>query len=112
MVPVFGGPQAPPPLRVGLGVLLAVLCLPRLRGSVPALAPALWALLLAREAAVGLTLGFVASLAFRAAESAGHLGDILRGANVAEVLAPGSGERTSRLGGLMLLLSVVIFLGL
>jgi type III secretory pathway component EscT len=34
------------------------------------------AALLVREAAVGLTLGFVASLIFRAAEGAGRLTDV------------------------------------
>jgi flagellar biosynthetic protein FliR len=112
MVPAFGGPNAPAPLRVGLGLGLAVLCLPRLAGQVPDAAPALWILLLAREAAVGLTLGFVASLIFRAAEGAGRLTDVLRGANLAEVISPVSGGRTSPLGELSALVAIVIFLEL
>ena len=87
MIPAFGGPLVPAPVRVGLGLALAALCLPRLIGQVPGQAGALlWALLLAREIAVGVTLGFVGSLIFRAAEAAGRLTDILRGANLAEVL--------------------------
>jgi flagellar biosynthetic protein FliR len=69
-----------------------------------------WILLIGREVAVGLTLGFVGSLVFRAAETAGRLTDILRGANLAEVLNPISDERTSPLGDVTLLLAVVIFL--
>lgn len=112
MVPAFGGPAVPAPLRVGLGLGLAVLCLPRLAGQVPDAAPALWALLLAREVAVGLTLGFVASLVFRAAELAGRLTDLFRGADLAEVISPLSGARSSPLGQVTLLLAVVIFLEL
>lgn len=112
LVPAFGGPHLSAPIRVGLGLGLAVLCLPRLAGQVPDAGAALWVLLLARELAVGLTLGFVASLIFRAAESAGRLTDVLRGANLAEVISPVSGGRTSPLGELTALLAIVIFLEL
>jgi flagellar biosynthetic protein FliR len=112
LVPAFGGPNVPSPIRVGLGLGLAVLCLPRLAGQVPDAGAALWLLLLVREAAVGLTLGFVASLIFRAAEGAGRLTDVLRGANLAEVISPVSGGGTSPLGELTALLAIVIFLEL
>jgi flagellar biosynthetic protein FliR len=112
LVPAFGGPNVPAPIRLGLGLGLAVLCLPRLAGQVPDAGPALWIVLLAREAAVGLTLGFVASLVFRAAESAGRLTDLFRGANLAEVISPVSGGRTSPLGELTALLAILIFLEL
>src|SRR5881392_2887348 len=97
MVPAFGGPNVPSFLRLALGLGLAVLWLPWLAGQVSEAGPVLWTLLLAREAAVGLTLGFVASLIFRAAEGAGRLTDIFRGANLAEVISPVSGGRTSPL---------------
>jgi type III secretion protein SpaR/YscT/HrcT len=112
MLPAFGGPHVPGQVRVGLGLALAVLCLPLLSGQVPQASPLLWMLLLAREVAVGVTLGFVSTLVFRAAESAGRLTDILRGANLAEALNPVAEERTSPLGDVTLLLAVVIFLEL
>jgi flagellar biosynthesis protein FliR len=111
MVPAFGGPHVPAHIRVGLGLALAVLCLPRIWGQVPDSGPTLWILLLFREVAVGLTLGFAVSAIFRAAEAAGRLTDIVRGANMAEVLSPLEG-RTSPLGDVFLLLAVVIFLEL
>jgi type III secretion protein SpaR/YscT/HrcT len=113
MIPAFGGPLVPAPVRLGLGLALSLLCLPRLESQVPGAASALlWGLLVAREVAVGLTLGFVGALVFRGAEVAGRLTDILRGANLAEVLSPLSEERSSPLGQITLLLSVVIFLEL
>jgi type III secretion protein SpaR/YscT/HrcT len=113
LVPAFGGVHLSPVVRLGLGVGLSVLCLPRLGAMTPLEAgPALWVVLLAREAAVGLTLGFVASLIFRAAETAGRITDVARGANLAEVLSPSSGERASPLGEVTALLAVVIFLEL
>jgi flagellar biosynthetic protein FliR len=113
LLPPTGGTHVPARVRVGLGLALALLCLPRLAGQVPDTAgPLTWLLLLGREVAVGATLGFVGSLLFHAAESAGRLIDILRGANLAEVVNPLSDERTSPLGDLTLLLAVVIFLEL
>jgi flagellar biosynthesis protein FliR len=112
LIPAFGGPHVPAQVRMGLGLALAVLCLPRLGGQVPQAGPLVWILLVAREGAVGVTLGFVSSLVFRAAETAGRLTDVLRGANLAEVLNPVADERTSPLGDVTLLLAVVIFLEL
>lgn len=117
MVPGLGGPRVPPEVRVGLGVLLAILCLPILVPAVAASAAALsgagplfWLILLVRELLVGLTVGLCAGAAFRAAEAAGRLADILRGANLAEVLSPTSDERTSPTADLYLFVTVVVFL--
>lgn len=131
LVPALGGPRVAPEIRVGLGLLLAVLCLPillpavdgagtsSLSLSVAAAAPASgvlgigpvgWIILVVRESLVGLTVGLCAGAAFRAAEAAGRLADILRGANLAEVLSPTSDERNSPLGDLYLFVAIVVFL--
>ena len=68
--------------------------------------------MLARELVVGLGLGLVVSFAFRAAETAGRLVDVLRGASLAEVLVPTSDERASPVGALYLLLATLLFLEL
>lgn len=114
LVPALGGHHLPAPLRVGLGMSMALLVLPALVPGVSAFAavagPAGWALLLGREVLVGLTVGLVASFVFRAAEMAGRLADVLRGANFAEVISPAAEERTSALGSLYVVLAVLIFL--
>lgn len=111
LVPAFGGANLPAFVRLGLGLCLSLLCLPRTVGFVaPTDGVAFWFLLLLREAAVGFTVGFVASCVFRAAEMAGRLTDILRGANMAEVLSPVSEGRTSPLGDVSLMLVVLLFL--
>jgi type III secretory pathway component EscT len=114
MVGPLGGLRLPGPARVGLSVLLAGLAGPLLLQSAAAAslaeaAGARLALLLGRELLVGLVLGLVASAAFRAAEVAGHLGDTLRGANLAEVLDPTSGERASPLAALYVLIASLVF---
>ena len=113
LVPALGGPRVAAEVRVGLGLMLAVLCLPAL-ASLPlgGLGPVGWGLLVARELFVGLTVGLCVGAAFRAAEAAGRLVDLARGANLAEVLSPLSDERTSPTGDLYLFLSVIAFLEL
>lgn len=114
LVPALGGPRVAGPVRVGLGVMLAVLCLPALASSplLTVTGPWGWILLVARELFVGLTVGLCVGAAFRAAEAAGRLVDLARGANLAEVLSPLSDERTSPTGDLYLFVSVIAFLEL
>lgn len=113
LVPALGGPRVPGQVRIGLGVMLAVLCLPALASApLDLLGPVGWVLLIGRELFVGLTVGLCVGAAFRAAESAGRLVDLARGANLAEVLSPLSDERTSPTGDLYLFVSVIAFLEL
>ena len=108
-IPAFGGPSLPGQIRVAMGFGLALVCLPVLAGSPPAGGAVLWVLLVAREVMVGCVMGFVGACLFRAAEAAGGFTDVLRGANMAEAIAPASRARSSPLGALMLLLAVVVF---
>ena len=128
LVPAFGGRDLPAAVRLGLGSVLAALALPRVMGSLVAVAGVAvargaagewasvgllgWVVLAAREVLIGATVGLVVSFAFRAAEAAGALVDVVRGANLGEVLAPASETRTSPVGALYLLLASVIFLEL
>jgi type III secretion protein SpaR/YscT/HrcT len=110
LIPAFGGPNLPARVRLALGFALSALCFPLVAGRLPSGGAVLWSLLLLREVGVGLVMGFVAACMFRAVEAAGWLTDVLRGANLAEVIAPEQGSRSSPLGELLLLLAVVIFL--
>ncbi len=114
LVGPLGGARLPAPARAGLALLLAGLAAPALLASAAAagldrVSTGRLILLLAREVVVGAVLGLVASAAFRAAESAGHLADTLRGANLAEVLAPTTEERGSPLAVLYLLVATLVF---
>jgi flagellar biosynthesis protein FliR len=110
LIPAFGGPNLPARVRLALGFALSALCFPLIAGRVPSGGPVLWVLFLLREGGVGLVMGFVVACMFRAVEAAGWLTDVLRGANLAEAIAPERGRRSSPLGELLLLLAVVIFL--
>jgi type III secretory pathway component EscT len=115
MAAPLGAGRLPAPLRIGLGLLLATLVAPALAARVASVGldragPLLLAVVVAREAALGVSVGLVASCAFRAAEAAGWIADTLRGASVAEVLSPVADERTSPLGALYLMLACLVFL--
>jgi len=113
LVPVFGGPRVAAPFRIGLGVLLALLCVPAVYPAVGSsgapLGPVAWALVGARELLVGATVGFCAAAMFAAAAAAGRLVDLARGTTVAEILSPTSGQRTSPTGELYVLLAMLVF---
>ncbi len=108
-IPAFGGPHLPGRIRVAIGMALSFLCLPVLAHSEPTGGAVLWGLLLAREVMVGIVMGFVGACMFRAAEAAGYLTDILRGASMSDALSPMGAGKSSPLGALMLLLSIVVF---
>lgn len=116
LVPALGGPRLPTTLRLALGLLLSMLCLPVLlpaaTSALTGLGPVGGLLLAARELLVGLTVGLCVAMVFRAAEAAGRLVDVVRGANLAEVLAPLTEERQSPMGELYLFLAIVVFLEL
>jgi flagellar biosynthesis protein FliR len=109
-IPVLGGPAFPMPLRLALGVGLAVLCLPLLPSGPEAASALGFALLAAREVLVGVVMGFVVACFFRAAEAAGELTDVLRGGNPASALSPVGSGQSGPLGSLFLLLAAVVFL--
>jgi flagellar biosynthetic protein FliR len=117
LVSPLGGAHVPAPARVAFGLLLASFAEPALsaavaRAGLEHAGAGLVGLVLARELLVGLGLGLVVSFAFRAAEGAGRLVDVLRGASMAEVLVPTSEERSSPVGALYLLLATLVFLEL
>jgi len=109
-VPPFGGHVLPPPARILLGLCVAVLIWPNVPGLERRLELGELLVALAREAAIGAAIGFLAALPFRAVEAAGRLVDALRGANLAELLSPELGARTSPTAELYLRLTTVWFL--
>ncbi len=108
-IPVFGGPHLPGQIRLAMGIGLSFLCLPVLASGAPSGGVVLWGLLLGREVMVGIVMGFVGACMFRAAEAAGYLTDVLRGASMSEALSPMGAGKSSPLGALMILLAVVVF---
>jgi flagellar biosynthetic protein FliR len=114
LAPFLGGRLVPGMVKIGIALALALLVFPQVASSValPRLGPLHVVLLFMKEIFVGVALGLSASLLFQAAEAAGRLIDVARGANMAESMVPQSGTRASPLGDLYFQLAVVLFLGL
>jgi flagellar biosynthetic protein FliR len=105
--PFLGGVHAPAPLRVGLIVLLAVLLAPVVR--VPEALPAAGlAVVLFREAAIGLALAFAIRVLIVAAEFAGHFMGYQIGLSLGSMIDPQSGVRNSSLALLYANVAVVV----
>ena len=103
---------APTLLRTAIALALAVVLEPIAAAAAPALPGALGlAALTVREALIGTLFAVTASLPLHALDWFGRLVDTWRGAGQGEVTLP-SGEKSSPLGGLTLLLGVAIFVSI
>jgi flagellar biosynthetic protein FliR len=115
VVPFFGGAAVPARVKVATATAFVVIVYPSLaaglKGEALGFGPVGFIGLLAKEAFVGFTLGFVASLVFEAVQVAGRVIDFQRGSTLAELFAPQLQTRVSELGQFKLQLAIVIFLG-
>jgi flagellar biosynthetic protein FliR len=109
--PVFGGAFAPPHVRIGLTMLLALTMLPGVSlppvGSSTALT-----LVVMRELAIGLAIGLAMRALIAGAEMAGHLTATQIGFTYGAVVDPQSGVRNNLLAVLYGNLALVTFLAI
>lgn len=113
LAPFLGGRLVPGPIKIGLALVFAWYTTPTLSQQlqVPlALAPLRLWLFALHEIAMGLLLGFGASLVFFAAGMGGQLLDSARGTLTATLLVPQLQIQTTLLGELYLQLFVVLYL--
>ncbi|HEX7314726.1 MAG TPA: flagellar biosynthetic protein FliR [Pyrinomonadaceae bacterium] len=118
VVPFFGGAAVPARVKVATATAFVVILYPALAAGLPKdggplpFGPLGFVALLAKEAFVGFTLGFVASLVFESIQVAGRVIDFQRGSTIAEMFAPQLQSRVSELGQFKLQLSIVLFLAI
>src|ERR671920_1728314 len=118
VVPFFGGAAVPARVKVATATAFVVILYPSIAMELPKgggplpFGPVGFIGLLAKEALVGYTLGFVASLVFEAVQVAGRVIDLQRGSTLDEMFAPQLQTRVSELGQFKLQLAIVIFLGI
>jgi flagellar biosynthetic protein FliR len=108
VAPMLGGTYAPPHVKLGLTVLLAITLAP----SVPV--PASFndvslTLLIAREIVIGLSIGIAVRALVAAAELAGHLSGFQIGFAYAATVDPVSGARNTVVTSLYGLLALLAF---
>lgn len=110
-LPFLGGRALPFSSRVPVLVALAVGAMPSLL-DVPRPATLGPTILLAviREISIGMVLALIVAAPLFALEQGGRLLDAVRGANVAEVIAPDTGARSSPLSELLRWTFAVVFL--
>jgi flagellar biosynthetic protein FliR len=116
LTPFMAGQQAPPEVKMSLGVLFTILVWPLARDSMTGPVPfyALpFLLLMLKETLIGLAVGFANSQMFYAMETAGRFIDTARGAAMSEVLVPTSRTRATPIGTMysQLLLCVFVAIG-
>ena len=113
LTPFLAGQVAPTEVKIGFGLLLAVLLWPAARGAVegdiPFTAIGFFFLML-KEVFVGFVIGFLNSHIFLAMEMAGRIIDTARGVSMSEVQVPHSKQRATITGNLYYQLFLVIFL--
>jgi len=112
--PILCSRNLPIQLKVGFAGLLSLLVVPMIDPVHGALPANLGVFLLAvlAESALGMILGFAASLLFAAVQLAGALMDQELGFSLANVIDPISNEQVSVLGQFKLLLATAVFLAL
>jgi flagellar biosynthetic protein FliR len=108
VAPAFGGTWAPQMIRVGLTVLLGITCMAVV--PVPATSePVGLVLIMAREAAIGLSLGFGLRLIVAAAEVGGFLAGFQIGFSYSSIVDPQAGVRNGIISATYGLVALMVF---
>ena len=112
--PFIGGEVVPSEVKIGLGVMLGMVLFPELtaRLSFIPTAPVPFLMLLLKEVFIGLSLSFVVSMVFEAAQLGGAVIDTLAGTNMVQVHVPQFQTQVSIFSSLNLQVAVVLFLTL
>ena len=113
--PALGGQSMPANAKMGFTVMIAALVYKPLTAGfshpIPE-DPLSYVALLLKEIMFGATIGYLSSLVFFAIQTGGRILDLARGASMANLMAPQTGDQVSLLGELQFQLSLVLFFAL
>ena len=109
--PIFGNSSFPISVKVGLGVLLALIMAP-LIPALPAADPMSMAgfLILIQELLIGVAMGFAMRIVFAAIEMAGEVASLTMGLGFASFFDPLTKGRSSAISQFMALIATMAFL--
>ncbi|MBL4818819.1 MAG: flagellar biosynthetic protein FliR [Deltaproteobacteria bacterium] len=113
LVPFLGSRNAPGPVKMGVGLMLAGLMWPIATAQVDANIPlslAPYLLMIMKEVFVGFTIGFVTAQVFYAVEMAGQAIDIVRATNQVMLIVPEITDRSSPYGDIYYQVALILFL--
>lgn len=111
VAPVFAGRNVPARIKAGLAILTGYVALgpvAAVSGPVPT-DPLAYALLMGKEALIGIAFGLIVQFLFSAVQTAGFLIDSGSGLAVAQVLDPTSGATMAPLGRFYNLIALTVF---
>lgn len=114
VAPIFSHRSIPALLKVGLIILMSLILLPTLPSTKTNLPPDLLGLsvVLAKEVAAGLAIGFVAQLLFIGVQFAGDLIGLQMGFGIVNVIDPNSDAQVPLVGQYQTILATLIFLAM
>jgi len=113
-LPVFGGQGVPMQIKVVAIFMITLVCFPALALISPAMPDDVFALglLLLREMAIGLLLGFVAQVIFAAVEFSGQIIGMQMGFTISQIIDPTRGTQTQVMSVVQTLLASLLFFSL
>ncbi|NLN77800.1 MAG: flagellar type III secretion system protein FliR [Armatimonadetes bacterium] len=112
VAPIFGNVNVAPMVRVGIAVCLAFVFLPMARFDASNIDFLPFLLIVAKEALIGIVMGFLASLVFTAIQMAGSFIDLQVGFGFANVVDPMMKEHSAVIGQLYNFAATLLFLAL
>ncbi len=112
LTPMIGGETTPNEVKLGLGVIIALVLFPEVALDRIPQSPVYVTGVLMKELFVGFSLSFLVGRVFDAANIGGQLMDNLSGTNMAQVLVPSLQQQVSLYAGLKVQLFVTLFLTL
>lgn len=114
LTPIIGGETSPVEVKLGLGLIIALVIFPAVSdrvGEIPT-DPLIFLVLLLKELFVGYTIAFIVGRVFDAAAAGGQLMDNMSGTNSAQIQVPSIGQAVSLYAALKLQIFITLFLTL
>lgn len=110
ITPFFGRREVPPYTKIGLGSLIAFLVYPMVDNV--DFSPDLWItfIMIIRESAVGMAMGFICFMFFSALYVAGGIIDVQMGFGIVNVIDPQNNSPVPLVGNFYYILSLLLFL--
>lgn len=112
VAPIFGNVNVAPMVRVGMAMCLAFVFLPMAQFDSANLDTLAFVLVIAKEALIGIVMGFLASMIFTAIQMAGSFIDLQVGFGFANVIDPMMKQHSAVIGQLYNFAATLLFLAL
>ena len=112
LVPTLGHTSVPAKVKIGLAALLSLIIFPVAYSSQVPQATDIMSLMImiSKEAAIGVIIGFATTLLFSAVQIAGGIIGMQMGFGIVNVIDPQSGSQISIIAELKALFAILIFL--